>query len=454
MDIKNIDKYNSDDEELYEEYNDEYDEEYDIKFKVTFDDNEINEKEYYINILEHYVNSFAGGLVQGSKEWLKGRKKTIGGSEMATAIGKNPYQRNLREWLMEKVGITDNKSFEKNKYKMQWGNLFEDLIQEYIEHDLGLKIIGTDIFIPNEKIPGLSYSPDGLGVLEYDLEVEELEEPTLFKADSNAKKKRYVKHKYCIVLFEFKCPYGRMPYGKVPIYYLPQIKTGLQSIQHTKFGIFAEGVFRRTNWDNLCNNSHYIKAPEQEKVFVTDPEHEALPLAYGFIGFYLNKQIPGDYIEIKQKRYKLEQFNRNLKKINESDNIGERYIDFGNVPDNLFKDMLDLYQDKVLSVYYSPVYVINDKEEHNRELLNNEYNKFLKETADIKGILPWKLFSVDYNYVDKDPNYLDPYMDKLQGLIDVMSKCADAETKNEKINIINEYFIEEEGSPFDYPWDF
>ena len=56
-------------------------------------------------VLQNFIESNKFLPKQGSKEWLDSRLDTIGGSEISTIIGLNPYQ-NIKKLIMQKLGIT------------------------------------------------------------------------------------------------------------------------------------------------------------------------------------------------------------------------------------------------------------------------------------------------------------------------------------------------------------
>ena len=50
-------------------------------------------------------------ILSNHEEWLKNRKNGIGGSEIAAAIGKNPYMTNVELWEL-KTGRKKRKTFQ------------------------------------------------------------------------------------------------------------------------------------------------------------------------------------------------------------------------------------------------------------------------------------------------------------------------------------------------------
>lgn len=161
------------------------------------------------------------GIAQGNANWHAARRLRIGGSQISTLIGYNPYE-TLYSLIKKKIKpetIID--------IKMMWGNVFERMIREYIAESYKINIMGNDIYITKDDC--VSYSPDGLAM----------------HPDGD-----------CILL-EFKCPYTRLPSLDVPAYYKPQVYYGLDVIDICSYGLFCEGVFRLCSLSQLNHPTSY-----------------------------------------------------------------------------------------------------------------------------------------------------------------------------------------------------
>src|SRR3989344_6154271 len=344
-------------------------------------------RQYKQKILEEYVKQLNDGPKQGTEEWLSRRKKTIGGSEISTIIGVNRYS-SIYVLLLNKTGLGQGHV---GDIKTRWGNLFEDILCKYVEHDLHTEIIGDELFIPG-LIPEQSYSPDGLGVVEFDEEVEICG----------------AKYKYRVAaaaLFEFKCPFNRIPNGSIREYYVPQVKAGLDTIPVVDIGIFAEAVIRRCTIDSLGYNPVYDSTLNGK----TGRPVNTLPLAYGFVAFYDKESKPAvdppiDYGQISVAEVEL-----------------------------LFEQAITK---KIYNIWYSrPVY--GDAQDTTKEDL-----LAVKDKRAV-GILPWKMFRVDYHKVSRPEGYIDKYADKMKEIIAVVDKCMKID-KDNRLEIIDEY-IEQSG---------
>ena len=127
---------------------------------------------------------------QRSEEWLKLRGNMLTASDLATAIGLNPYEK-PKDLILKKCG---KKKFDGNR-ATQHGNMLEDQARDiYCEkygevcHEIGLH--------PHPEYSWLGGSPDGI-------------------TESGK-------------LIEIKCPLTRKIALEVPVYYMPQIQLLLE----------------------------------------------------------------------------------------------------------------------------------------------------------------------------------------------------------------------------------
>lgn len=93
---------------------------------------------------------------QGTQEWLDLREGKLTASDMATAIGENPYEK-PRDLILKKCGL---KPFTGNS-ATAWGTKWEDVARDiYCErHDEVAHEIGLE---PHPTIDWLAGSPDGV----------------------------------------------------------------------------------------------------------------------------------------------------------------------------------------------------------------------------------------------------------------------------------------------------
>lgn len=375
-------------------------------------------------IVKDYVENHKNGFKQGTAEWLADKKRRIGGSEIAIIADLNPYM-NIDSLIKSKIGLSEFKG----SMATRWGNLFEDVIQAYIEYDKNTTILGTDIMIIHSNVQ--NYSPDGIGVMAVD-----------FNISGN---KKIVVSREQITLFEFKCPFTRIPKKNIPAYYKPQILSGLDIINCTEIGLFVEGVFRICDWTSLGDNN----------IFNTNFGQKIdgfFPIAVGALYLYKNPKFdPGHdeskiFIFLKLK----EVFDKNdfiIGEVNDLGTCSKETFDFILYAIDI-RAILVHYPDSFLSFMESsrPDSIKKNNGKMKGSMVDNiETNlyKFIEkcksEKLDIYGILPWKLFSINYNFIDKEKGYIDQYQDKIYEVISIVNKCNAANSSSEKYNIYNNY---------------
>ena len=85
--------------------------------------------------LKDYIDSYKHLPEQRSKEWLNNRILTIGGSEMSTISGDNPYK-NLRDLIESHLGLTEFRG----NINTYWGTILENLVIKMMETKMNTKI--------------------------------------------------------------------------------------------------------------------------------------------------------------------------------------------------------------------------------------------------------------------------------------------------------------------------
>lgn len=190
---------------------------------------------------------------QGTKEWLKARLKHIGGSEISSVTGNNPYS-NKQKLIKAKAGITP---YKKNHF-MLWGTMFEDVLRRTVEIIEDLYILETGSIVGDY---GQAYSPDGVC---YD----PIEDKT--------------------ILYEFKCPLTRIQGDKIPIHYKDQVLLGLDTIDICEEGRYIEAMIRRCPLLDVGFTNYYT-ADLSKSGFIDFGD----AIATGIIGIY--SFTPYDY---------------------------------------------------------------------------------------------------------------------------------------------------------------
>lgn len=392
-------------------------------------------QEQLVNWVRHKEQN---GIKQQDPLWDKDKLNTIGGSSVATILGYNPYS-TITKLVGEKTGLSSFKS----DIKPQWGNLFEEVIKVFVETDRGTVILGEDLYVRG-KLSGTSYSPDGLCVLDV-VEKQIVEVDTIENGVSTTQLTCIESTKPQIVLVEFKCPYSRIPSGTPPKYYVPQVKMGLDLLELPTVGLFIEAVFRRCTWDDLGLNEAFDTTLVPKK-------SGDLPIALGAIGFYIDGVGFAEYIQnLRANPHKHDPDDL----LTQKEKIISDYIayygsdainDLGDSPPELFMSIMDAFDKHIICPFYMSV-IVNKTESEVFTILNSDLEKFttLCSQPNIMGlgILPWKLFRVDYHYIQKEPGFLNNVHPRIIEVLNTV-KEINALPHDQKIQKYKEFEAAEE----------
>lgn len=91
-------------------------------------------------------------------DWLALRKNSIGGSEIAAAIGLSRWSSPFKLWAEKTEQI---KREDKPNQFMYWGNVLEEVIRREFEKQYGYKVITTSAIFASAKHPYLTANLDG-----------------------------------------------------------------------------------------------------------------------------------------------------------------------------------------------------------------------------------------------------------------------------------------------------
>jgi hypothetical protein len=189
-------------------------------------------------------------------------KKNVGASDAAAIFKMNKYTK--REELVEKKRNPDANEPFVQPVPCLFGKVFEPVGRAYAEIEFGTTVYGYDICIVNGR---RRCSPDGLGVV------------------SRAVRGGGIKHD--VVVFEFKCPYIRVPDGNVPEQYKPQVWTGIADTAEigTAYGLYVDFAFRKCSSEQLDWTCDY----DREYHSRGKPLY-GRPKAYGVLNVYANEE--------------------------------------------------------------------------------------------------------------------------------------------------------------------
>jgi hypothetical protein len=434
---------------------------------------------YKKSILDRFIYKNKDLAEQGSDEWLSVRKYTIGGSEMSTITGDNPYSK-LDNLVSQKIGFS---SFNGN-LACRWGKIFEIVTTQLTERILNIeKIYETGSL--EGGVDGQRYSPDGLAVMK--VKCSDIIDNTLIETNE-----------YCIVLFEFKSPYSSIPTGKIPKHYLPQVLTGLCSIPNTDFALFINNCYRKCCITDLNTTLDYDLNFHKRDAKLLPTE----VLAFGLNIFYqtdiqrikflekLNLQKKSDeitdsddsdeytsdsgsdvdaqYIFNKINEPKIPVYSNipllhthikniisNTEPDNKTDNVNSAHIkDFGISNYYEFDDLLKLYDDGLISLHVCKPHICETY--YNTDFLKAQelkpdifddietsieiYKKEINCCSGIIGYLPFKLFKSDIIVQERDPDYLAKNKDKIDNALNIIKNINNSDTEFEKIKKFKSYF--------------
>ena len=236
-----------------------------------------------------------------------------------------------------------------------WGNLFEPIIREYVAVVLETQIFGHDICIVDGQF---RYSPDGLGIITHENGCME------------------------IVLFEFKCPYSRIPQGDVPKQYEPQLWAGLAATGIAKCGLYVDAVFRKCRESQLGNTLEYDK-----QYHWRDRSLYENPIAWGLINVYSRDR---------------------------DDN--REYVDFGDANGEVFDQMLrDVGKGELVT---SLVYLQFQNKNRKVGIIKMQNH----DDVSLIGCIPFKIMRVCSKKVESVPNFKERIVSNIAAFFEKVNR--------------------------------
>lgn len=108
---------------------------------------------------------FANVLVEteglSREEWLKWRKRGIGGSDVSCLLGINKWKSEIELWL-DKTNQTNELPAENEA--MQWGNIMEPIIRNHFAEVTGKPVVEVKAMLQHPEYPYMLADVDGLTV--------------------------------------------------------------------------------------------------------------------------------------------------------------------------------------------------------------------------------------------------------------------------------------------------
>jgi hypothetical protein len=99
--------------------------------------------------------------------------------------------------------------------------------------------------------------------------------------------------------------------------------------------------------------------------------------------------------------------------------------------------LLEYFMDKIICIWHSDLIMATDDADCKNKL-NADFNNYLcalrtlsdsvnvnNDTIINFGICPWKLFHTRIHKIEKTPNYLQPWQEKINEVLNTVKHCAD-----------------------------
>ncbi len=372
-------------------------------------------------VLKKFIESNKFLPKQGSKEWLDSRLETIGGSEISTIMGLNPYQ-NIKKLIMQKLGITN---FVKSA-PLWFGNILEYPLQKYTELIFNTTIYETGS-IPFKKSKYIKYSPDGIAVINKNKLRKIFKNIDIINNRSNFDNSLDELKDELLILFEFKNPYMRViKQNEIPIYYKPQPQLGLEVIDICEASIFIESIFRFCSYNDILSlNYRYNTRYHYDKI-----KYNNKPISYSAFSLYYEKN--NNNKSLQNILDKLSEYLYN----NDINNYDISNISDSKLLNAILENIVD-YKD--IKIIYHDIYLNNKHDYHDTDMFYynkyNNINKFRYEVNNNKnliqenssyvylGCMCYKMFNINIQPVYKSDIIDENLLEKVKNTIDIIKYC-------------------------------
>jgi hypothetical protein len=370
--------------------------------------------------LEDHVAAYESAPKQRSEAWLAAKGDCVGGSELATVLGHNPYQTRTK-LVSRKLDLCQ---WTGGGVACQWGTMFEPVSERILELECGVALLGSDIHVKNPGlIADLGNSPDGYCVVALDTAAP-AGELRIQRADQATASTVYVP-----VLVELKAPYGRIPEranAKVPRHYVSQVMSGQSLCPPAAAGLYIEIVFRLCSLADLGPSPDYCLAyhrgDQRRRAKLALAPHEHLwdtPVGWGATAVYAPKlgSQTGSARTAKVRDAEMYCYRAVCAAAmvalttNEVE-TGASPVDLGDLANEkaaAFDHLIVLVDEKVLPIEHSDPHLPGTSADGQAGL-----NKFLRDAAGrappghyLFGLLAWKAQEAGYHLLARDDDYLD-----------------------------------------------
>lgn len=355
--------------------------------------------------IDAFVEKYADLPKQKSAEWAEWRttggpkKVYLGGSEIATATGLNPYQ-SRAQLIRGKCELKTGKEND-DPIAMHWGSHFEDILARAVEIDLNTKFKGTEMIITDHSL--YRYSPDGFLVV--GLKIDDMGHLIVCSTEDP-------ECQLVIALAELKSLWARVSKGIVPHYYLPQPMAGLEVSPIATVAVFIEGLFKACNINDLGPNKNYNRYIHDKQRWLN-----MFPISWGITFLYCNEEEYDKYISLYGCDYDIgdvskEQFKYVMQKVDKG-----IYETFNTDPKPYSQDAID----ELIDLYMIPQ----------------------KEGFYCVGYFGWKLFEIQYIPITRDPHYISNIAKDLKDTNNMIKKFKEELKKIDTDDKKEEYIMSE-----------
>lgn len=244
-------------------------------------------------IIEAYLIFIkVGTFTQGSEEWLRNRRKSIGCSELGELI--HPTLAKKRDLVINKLGLSKMRD---GIPQLMWGHAFEITTKVFTEIFFDCHIAECPGSVPYKGKIDVTNSSDGLGTIRIPIHILKLlsrdykmkdlthrrgkirfDNVTVMSRDLtiyntikaiNNKILRGEDHSieelillegypYLVALFEFKSPYSRVLSDEMIIDYSCQVQGGLSTLTIADLGFYTECRFVNCRIDQFGFTDQYV----------------------------------------------------------------------------------------------------------------------------------------------------------------------------------------------------
>lgn len=422
--------------------------------------------------LDAHVEKYRHAPPQGSQEWIDVKSQIIGGSELATLLGKNPYS-SRNNLLARKLGLDAGSV---PGVACWWGTMFEPVSERILELQCGTELVGSAIHMRDEGlIVDHGNSPDGFCVLLLQLNPEGGWEITSDLEASVAEGKDVA---VLSALVELKSPYRRVPKGSIPPYYVPQVLSGISFTPAACIGVYLEVAYRVCSLPDLGGSGEYCleyHTGDKKTILRSGKPIWERPIGWGATAIYApyrstpsqgnsekksSKPAPSDFLDniggqgpggkvsgsreyAASAAYKI--LANYFRQAISAEDLGEQIADLGDLANEdpaLFDEVMEYVDLKgFIAVHSEPVLLDCSSDD-------SGLGEFLRDAEAnspaghyLLGILPWKVFQADYHLVSEDEEFFETIQPMVTSFMEDKRKIEAAGGEEKDLGLIRRAYL-------------